>query len=66
MVMSPAIVFVVPLVVTTVLMSVTGLAYGHARRPYLLWWTGAWDVVGLWTGSTFTLSLRTVRVAPKA
>jgi signal transduction histidine kinase len=45
--MSPAMVFVVPLVVTTVLTSVTGLAYRHARRPYLLWWTGVWGVAVL-------------------
>jgi signal transduction histidine kinase len=42
--MSPAMVFVVPLVVTMVLTGVTGLAYRHARRPYLLWWTGVWGV----------------------
>ena len=45
--MSPAMVFVVPLVVTTVLMTVTGLAYRHARRRYLLWWTGVWGVAVL-------------------
>jgi signal transduction histidine kinase len=42
--MSPAMVFVVPVVVTAVLTGVTGLAYRHARRPYLLWWTGVWAV----------------------
>jgi signal transduction histidine kinase len=41
---SPALVFVVPLAVTAVLACVTGLAYRHARRPYLLWWTGVWLV----------------------
>src|SRR5918911_1554081 len=41
---SPAMVFVVPLAVTAVLACVTGLAYRHARRPYLGWWTGVWAV----------------------
>jgi signal transduction histidine kinase len=45
--MSPALVFVVPLVVTTVLSLVTSLAYRHACRPYLRWWTGVWLVAVL-------------------
>src|SRR5919199_5480904 len=45
--MSPAMVFVVPEVVTVVLSLVTGLAYRHARRPYLRWWTGVWLVAAL-------------------
>src|SRR5918994_1603097 len=45
--MSPALVFVVPAVVTAVLSLVTALAYRHARRPYLLWWTGVWIVAVL-------------------
>lgn len=42
--MPPALVFVVALVVSVVLTCVTGLAQWHARRPYLLWWTGVWAV----------------------
>src|ERR687886_2934619 len=45
--MSPAMVFVVPEVVTVVLSLVTGLAYRHARRPYLRWWTGVWLIAAL-------------------
>ena len=45
--MSPALVFVVPEVVTAVLALVTGLAYRHARRSYLRWWTGVWLVAAL-------------------
>src|SRR5919202_4725115 len=45
--MSPAVVFVVPCVVTAVLSLVTGLAYRHAHRAYLRWWTGVWGVAAL-------------------
>jgi signal transduction histidine kinase len=50
-------VFVVPLVVTMVLMSVTGLAYRHARRPYLRWWTGVWGVAVLFYLSYISAAL---------
>ena len=55
--MSPAMVFVVPLVVTMVLTGVTGLAYRHARRPYLLWWTGVWGVAVLFYLSYISAAL---------
>src|SRR5919202_4509722 len=55
--MSPAMVFVVPLVVTMVLTGVTGLAYRHARRPYLLWWTGVWGIAVLFYLSYISAAL---------
>src|SRR5262245_18302402 len=42
--MSPAMIFVVPTVMSVVLAVVSGLAYRHTGRRYLLWWTGVWAV----------------------
>lgn len=42
--MSPAMIFVVPTAMSLVLAIVSGIAYRHTRRRYLLWWTGVWVV----------------------
>ena len=55
--MSPAMIFVVPVVVTAVLTCVTALAYRHARRPYLRWWTGVWGVAVLFYLSYISAAL---------
>src|SRR5690242_6136625 len=42
--MSPAMIFVVPTVMSVVLAVISGLAYRHTGRRYLSWWTGVWAV----------------------